>query len=151
QFLEGMLIGAWAVEAAEVFIYMRDEYPAVLEILRREVPKLEAAGLTRHTKVHIRRGAGAYICGEESAMIESIEGKRGLPRHRPPYVAQVGIFGRPTLVQNIETLFWVRDLVEKGAAWFTNHGRRDRKGLRSFSVSGRVNNPGAKLAPAGVT
>jgi len=115
QFLEGMLIGAWAVEASEVFIYMRDEYPAVLEILRREVPKLEAAGLSRHTKVHIRRGAGAYICGEESAMIESIEGKRGLPRHRPPYVAQVGIFGRPTLVNNVETHYWVSQFLAKGA------------------------------------
>ena len=101
--------------------------------------------------MHLRRGAGAYICGEESAMIESIEGKRGLPRHRPPYVAQVGLFGRPTLEQNVETLFWVRDIVEKGAAWFTSHGRRERKGFRSFSVSGRVNNPGVKLAPAGIT
>jgi formate dehydrogenase len=112
---------------------------------------VEAAGLTPHTKVHLRRGAGAYICGEESAMIESIEGKRGLPRHRPPYVAQVGIFGRPTLVQNVETLFWIRDIVEKGAEWFTSHGRNGRKGLRSFSVSGRVNDPGVKLAPAGIT
>jgi len=151
QFLEGMLIGAWAVEAAEVFIYMRDEYPAVLEILRREVPKLEAAGLTRHTKVHIRRGAGAYICGEESAMIESIEGKRGLPRHRPPYVAQVGIFGRPTLVNNVETLYWVPEILAKGAEWFASQGKNGAKGFRSYSVSGRVKNPGVVLAPAGST
>jgi formate dehydrogenase len=151
QFLEGMLIGAWAVEAAEVFIYMRDEYPAVLEILRREVPKLEVAGLTRHTKVHIRRGAGAYICGEESAMIESIEGKRGLPRHRPPYVAQVGIFGRPTLVNNVETLYWVPEILAKGADWFASQGKNGAKGFRSYSVSGRVKNPGVVLAPAGST
>ena len=151
QFLEGMLIGAWAVEAAEVFIYMRDEYPAVLEILRREVPKLEAAGLTRHTKVAIRRGAGAYICGEESAMIESIEGKRGLPRHRPPYVAQVGIFGRPTLVNNIETLYWVPEILAKGAEWFASQGKNGANGLRSYSVSGRVRSPGVVLAPAGST
>ena len=120
-------------------------------MLGEEIAKVEAAGFTRHARLDMRRGAGAYICGEESAMIESIEGKRGLPRHRPPYVAQVGLFGRPTLEQNVETLFWVRDIVEKGAAWFTSHGRRDRKGLRSFSVSGRVKNPGVKLAPAGVT
>jgi len=151
QFLEGMLIGAWAVEASEVFIYMRDEYPAVLEILRREVPKLEAAGLSRHTKVHIRRGAGAYICGEESAMIESIEGKRGLPRHRPPYVAQVGIFGRPTLVNNVETLYWVPQILAKGADWFASQGKNGAKGFRSYSVSGRVKNPGVVLAPAGST
>jgi formate dehydrogenase len=116
-----------------------------------EIPKVEAAELSRVTKIHLRRGAGAYICGEESAMIESIEGKRGLPRHRPPYVAQVGLFGRPTLVQNIETMFWVRDIAEKGAAWFAGHGRRGRKGLRSFSVSGRVKKPGVVLVPAGVT
>src|SRR4029453_3589611 len=103
------------------------------------------------TRVHLRRGAGAYICGEESAMIESIEGKRGLPRHRPPYVAQVGLFGRPTLEQNVETLYWVRDIVEKGAAWFTSHGRREPKGLRTFSVSGGVREPGVKLAPAGIS
>ena len=116
-----------------------------------EIAKVEEAGLSAHTKMHLRRGAGAYICGEESAMIESIEGKRGLPRHRPPYVAQVGLFGRPTLEQNVETLFWVRDIVEKGADWFTSQGRHERKGFRSFSVSGRVKNPGVKLAPAGVT
>lgn len=151
QFLEGMLIGAWAVGAAEVFVYMRDEYPAVLEILRRELPKLEAAGLTRHTKVHVRRGAGAYICGEESAMIESIEGKRGYPRHRPPYVAQVGVFGRPTLVNNIETLYWVPEIIAKGAEWFASQGKNGAKGLRSYSVSGRVRKPGVVLAPAGST
>ncbi len=151
RFLEGMLCAAWVVEAADVYIYLRDEYPELREMLLAEIPKVEAAGLSRATRIHLRRGAGAYICGEESAMIESIEGKRGLPRHRPPYVAQVGLFGRPTLVQNIETLWWVRDIAEKGAAWFTGHGRRDRKGLRSFSVSGRVKKPGVVLAPAGVS
>jgi formate dehydrogenase beta subunit len=151
RFLEGMLIGAWVVEAREVFIYLRDEYPAIRHMLLAEIAKIEDAGLSPHTKVHLRRGAGAYICGEESAMIESIEGKRGLPRHRPPYVAQVGLFGRPTLVNNVETLFWVRDIVERGADWFAGQGRRERKGLRSFSVSGRVKNPGVKLAPAGIT
>jgi formate dehydrogenase beta subunit len=147
RFIEGMLIAAWVVEAKEVYFYLRDEYPELRLMLLEEIE----AGLTPHTKVHLRRGAGAYICGEESAMIESIEGKRGLPRHRPPYVAQVGIFGRPTLVQNVETLFWIRDIVEKGAGWFSSHGRHDRKGLRSFSVSGRVKEPGVKLAPAGIT
>src|SRR5438128_3944269 len=117
----------------------------------QEIAKVEAAGLDKDARIHLRRGAGAYICGEESAMIESIEGKRGLPRHRPPYVAQVGLFGRPTLEQNVETLYWVRDIVEKGAPWFTSHGRHERKGLRSYSVSGRVNEPGVKLAPAGIT
>jgi formate dehydrogenase len=151
KFLEGTLIAAWAVEAAEVFVYMRDEYPAVLEILNREIPKIEAAGLAQHTKVHVRRGAGAYICGEESAMIESIEGKRGYPRHRPPYVAQVGVFGRPTLVNNIETLYWVPAILEKGAAWFARQGKNGAKGLRSYSVSGRVKKPGVVLAPAGST
>ena len=121
-------------------------------MLAEEIAKLEQAGLAPHTKLHLRRGAGAYICGEESAMIESIEGKRGLPRHRPPYVAQVGLFGRPTLEQNVETLYWVRDIVEKGAGLVRpSHGRHERKGLRSFSVSGRVKNPGVKLAPAGIT
>ena len=142
KFLEGMLIAAWAVEAEQVFIYMRDEYPAVLKILKARDPKLEAAGLAKHTKVHVRRGAGAYICGEESAMIELIEGKRGLPRHRPPYVAQVGVFGRPTLVNNIETLHWVPAILEKGAAWFASQGKNGAKGLRSYSVSGRVKKPG---------
>ena len=151
RFIEGMLIAAWIVGAGETYIYLRDEYPELRLMLSEEIARVESAGLSAHTKVHLRRGAGAYICGEESAMIESIEGKRGLPRHRPPYVAQVGVFGRPTLVQNVETLFWVRDVVEKGAAWFTGHGRRDRKGFRSFSVSGRVKKPGVVLAPAGVS
>jgi formate dehydrogenase beta subunit len=151
RFIEGMLIAAWVVEAPETYLYVRDEYPEVRLLLEQEIAKAERTGLTPHTKLHLRRGAGAYICGEESAMIESIEGKRGLPRHRPPYVAQVGLFGRPTLEQNVETLYWVRDIVEKGAAWFTSHGRRERKGFRSFSVSGRVNKPGVVLAPAGVT
>src|SRR6516225_7553760 len=128
RFIEGMLIAAWVIEAPEVYIYIRDEYPEVRLMLVDELAKVERAGLAKHVKIHLRRGAGAYICGEESAMIESIEGKRGLPRHRPPYVAQVGLFGRPTLEQNVETLFWVRDIVEKGAAWFAAHGRRERKG-----------------------
>jgi formate dehydrogenase beta subunit len=151
RFIEGMLIAAFVVEAPDVYFYLRDEYPEVRLMLLDEIAKVEQAGLVPHTKIHMRRGAGAYICGEESAMIESIEGKRGLPRHRPPYVAQVGLFGRPTLEQNVETLFWIRDIVEKGADWFTSHGRHERKGFRSFSVSGRVKNPGVKLAPAGVT
>jgi formate dehydrogenase len=151
RFIEGMLIAAWVVEAADVYIYIRDEYPEVWLMLADEIAKVERAGLAKHARMHLRRGAGAYICGEESAMIESIEGKRGLPRHRPPYVAQVGLFGRPTLEQNVETLYWVRDIVEKGAQWFTSHGRRERKGLRSFSVSGRVKKPGVVLAPAGVS
>ncbi len=151
RFLEGMLIAAWVVEAREVFIYLRDEYPEIRLMLLDEIAQVEESGLSGHVKIHLRRGAGAYICGEESAMIESIEGKRGLPRHRPPYVAQVGVFDRPTLVQNVETLHWVRDIVEKGADWFTSQGRRERKGLRSFSVSGRVNEPGVKLSPAGIT
>ena len=151
RFIEGMLIAAWVVEAADTYLYVRDEYPELIVLLQQEIAKAEQAGLCKHTNIHLRRGAGAYICGEESAMIESIEGKRGLPRHRPPYVAQVGLFGRPTLEQNVETLFWVRDIVEKGVEWFTSQGRHERKGFRSFSVSGRVKNPGVKLAPAGVT
>jgi formate dehydrogenase beta subunit len=151
RFIEGMLIAAWVVEAPDTYIYVRDEYPEVRLLLEQEFAKAASAGLAPHTRLHLRRGAGAYICGEESAMIESIEGKRGLPRHRPPYVAQVGLFGRPTLEHNVETLFWVRDIVEKGVTWFTSHGRRDRKGFRSFSVSGRVKKPGVVLAPAGVT
>jgi formate dehydrogenase beta subunit len=151
RFIEGMLIAAWVVEAPDTYVYVRDEYPEVRLLLAEEFEKVAKAGLSSHTRLHLRRGAGAYICGEESAMIESIEGKRGLPRHRPPYVAQVGLFGRPTLEQNVETLFWVRDIVEKGADWFTSHGRRERKGFRSFSVSGRVKKPGVVLAPAGVT
>ena len=151
RFIEGMLIAAWVVEAADIYVYVRDEYPQVRLLLEQELAKVAAAGIAPHARVHLRRGAGAYICGEESAMIESIEGKRGLPRHRPPYVAQVGLFGRPTLEQNVETLYWVRDIVEKGPAWFAGHGRRERKGLRSFSVSGRVRKPGVVLAPAGVS
>jgi formate dehydrogenase beta subunit len=151
SFLEGMLIGAWAVEAETVFIYLRDEYPAAREILLKEIAALENIGLSPHTKIRLRRGAGAYICGEESAMIESIEGKKGLPRHRPPYVAQVGIFGHPTLVNNVETLFWVPKILTHGANWFTSQGRKDGKGFRSYSVSGRVREPGVKLVAAGST
>ncbi len=151
RFIEGMLIAAWVVEAVETYIYIRDEYPELRLMLADELARVEQAGLAKHTRLHLRRGAGAYICGEESAMIESIEGKRGLPRHRPPYVAQVGLFGRPTLEQNVETLYWIRDIVEKGAAWATSQGRRERKGFRSFSVSGHVKKPGVVLAPAGVT
>jgi formate dehydrogenase beta subunit len=151
RFIEGMLIAAWVVEAADIYVYIRDEYPELILMLTEEFARVAEAGLAKHATIHLRRGAGAYICGEESAMIESIEGKRGLPRHRPPYVAQVGLFGRPTLEQNVETMYWVRDIVEKGAAWFTSHGRRERKGFRSFSVSGRVKKPGVVLAPAGVT
>ena len=151
RFIEGMLIAAWVVEARDIYLYIRDEYPEVRLMLADELAKVEAAGMAGEARIHLRRGAGAYICGEESAMIESIEGKRGLPRHRPPYVAQVGLFGRPTLEQNVETLYWVRDIVEKGADWFGSHGRRGRKGLRSFSVSGRINKPGVVLAPAGVS
>jgi NADH:ubiquinone oxidoreductase subunit F (NADH-binding)/NADH:ubiquinone oxidoreductase subunit E len=147
RFLEGMLIGAHVVEAPDVYIYIRDEYPASREILDREIAKLPSGG----PRLHLRRGAGAYICGEESSLLESIEGKRGLPRHKPPYPFQVGLFGLPTLINNIETLWWVRDIVEKGADWWKSHGRNDRHGLRSYSVSGRVKNPGMKLAPAGVT
>jgi formate dehydrogenase len=147
RFLEGTLIGAAVVEAADVYLYIRDEYPAGLEILRREIAKLPP-GLPR---LHIRRGAGAYICGEESSMLESVEGKRGLPRQKPPFPYQVGLWGQPTLINNIETLYWVRDLVERGADWWKSHGRNGRVGLRSFSVSGRVKQPGVKLAPAGIT
>ncbi len=150
-FLEGMLVAAWAVEAERVYIYMRDEYPVVLEILRREIAALEAAGLVAPGYVDLRRGAGAYICGEESAMIESIEGKRGLPRHRPPYVAQVGLFGRPTLVHNIETCHWIARILREGPQVLSSVERNGRKGLRSFSVSGRVAHPGVHLLPAGST
>ncbi len=151
RFLEGMLIAAWVVEAQTVYIYLRDEYPAVRRLLLDEIAKLEAAGLAPHCAIELRRGAGAYICGEESSMIESIEGKRGLPRHRPPYVAEVGLFGRPTLVQNVETLYWVPAILEKGAEWFAAQGRNGGQGLRSYSVSGRVRLPGVKLAPAGIS
>ncbi len=150
-FLEGMLIAAWAVEAEKAFIYMRDEYPAVLHILRTEIAALEAAGIVEPGFIDLRRGAGAYICGEESAMIESIEGKRGLPRHRPPFVAQVGIFGQPTLVHNIETLHWVARICREGPEILNAVEKNGRKGLRSYSVSGRVANPGVYLLPAGST
>jgi formate dehydrogenase len=147
RFLEGTLIGAHVVEAPDVYIYLRDEYPACREILEREIAKLPPGGPV----LHLRRGAGAYICGEESSLLESIEGKRGLPRHKPPYPFQVGLFGLPTLINNIETLWWVRDIAERGADWWKSHGRNGRLGLRSYSVSGRVKNPGMKLAPAGIT
>jgi len=150
-FLEGMLIAAWAIEAERCFIYMRDEYPAVLEILRREIKALEDADLVTPGYVELRRGAGAYICGEESAMLESIEGKRGLPRHRPPFVAQVGLFNRPTLVNNVETLYWVTRVLREGGQILSGVEKNGRKGLRSFSVSGRVKTPGVHLLPAGST
>ncbi|MGZ2257006.1 NAD(P)H-dependent oxidoreductase subunit E [Roseobacter sp. A03A-229] len=150
-FLEGMLIAAWAVEAETAFIYMRDEYPAVLEILRREIAALEEAGIVEEGHIDLRRGAGAYICGEESAMIESIEGKRGMPRHRPPFVAQVGVFGRPTLVHNVETLHWVARICREGPEVLSGTEKNGRKGLRSYSVSGRVAAPGVYLLPAGST
>src|SRR5579872_1443263 len=151
RFLEGMLIAAWAVGIEAIYIYLRDEYAGCRAILARELDALARDPPCPIPPMHLRRGAGAYICGEESAMIESIEGKRGMPRLRPPYVAQVGLFGRPTLEHNMETLYWVRDLIERGAEWFTSHGRNGRKGLRSFSVSGRVQKPGVYLAPAGIT
>ncbi len=150
RFLEGMLIAAWAVGVTDIYVYIRDEYPAARAIVAAELARLEQEGLVAKGRVQLRRGAGAYICGEESAMLESIEGKRGLPRHKPPFPAEVGLFGRPTLCHNVETLWWVRDLVEKGAGWFANQGRNGRKGLRSFSVSGRVKSPGVKVAPAGI-
>jgi NADH:ubiquinone oxidoreductase subunit F (NADH-binding)/NADH:ubiquinone oxidoreductase subunit E len=152
RFLEGMLIAAWAVGIEDIYIYLRDEYHGCRALLERELATLQAsAPIPGMPRIQLRRGAGAYICGEESAMIESIEGKRGMPRLRPPYVAQVGLFGRPTLEHNFETLYWVRDILEKGADWFASHGRHGRRGLRSYSVSGRVKNPGVKLAPAGIT
>jgi formate dehydrogenase len=147
RFLEGTLIAAHIVEASDVYIYLRDEYPAARKLLPIEMAKLPPGGPT----LHLRRGAGACICGEEYSQLESIEGKRGLPRHKPPYPFQVGLFGQPTLINNLETLFWVRDIVEKGAEWWKSHGRNGRHGLRSYSVSGRVKNPGVKLAPAGIT
>ncbi len=147
RFLEGTLIGAHVVEAPEIYLYIRDEYPISRQILADEIAKLPPGG----PKIHLRRGAGAYICGEESSLMESIEGKRGLPRHKPPYPFQVGLFGRPTLINNVETLFWVRDLIERGVSWWKSQGRNGRFGLRSYSVSGRVREPGVKIAPAGVT
>ncbi len=151
RFIEGMLIAAWVGQCTDSYIYIRDEYPAVIDILKRELPKVEAAGLARDCRMEIRRGAGAYICGEELAMLESIEGKRGYPRQKPPFPTQVGLFGKPTLTHNVETVYWVRDILEKGPEWFTSQGRHGRAGLRSFSVSGRVKEPGVKLAPAGIT
>ena len=150
-FLEGMLIAAWAIEAEKAYIYMRDEYPAVLEILRTEINALEKAGIVEPNYIELRRGAGAYICGEESAMIESIEGKRGLPRHRPPFVAQVGLFGRPTLVHNVETLHWIARICREGPEILNSVEKNGRKGLRTYSVSGRVQNPGVYLLPSGST
>jgi formate dehydrogenase beta subunit len=152
RFLEGMLIAAWAVGIAGIYIYLRDEYHGCRALLERELEKLRTEPpVPAMPMIELRRGAGAYICGEESAMIESIEGKRGMPRLRPPYVAQVGLFGRPTLEHNFETLYWVRELLEKGPEWFSSQGRHGRQGLRSFSISGRVKDPGVKLAPAGIT
>ncbi len=151
RFLEGTLIAAWGIEAEKAYIYMRDEYPAALKILKDEIATLEAEGIVEPGYLILRRGAGAYICGEESAMLESIEGKRGLPRHRPPYAAQVGLFGRPTLIHNVETVTWMPTILDKGAEWFASQGKDASKGLRSYSVSGRVKEPGVKLAPAGIT
>ena len=152
KFFEGMLIAAWAVEAKKIYIYMRDEYPGIIKKMKNELTKLENSKILREdTKIYVRRGAGAYICGEESAMIESIEGKRGLPRHKPPFVSKVGLFGKPTLNHNIETVYWVRDILEKGHKWYSNQGKKGHKGPHSYSVSGREKNPGVKLAPAGIT
>ena len=151
QCLEGALVSAWAMEAQALYIYLRDEYPGLHRVLREAVNELEQAGLVAPGYVVLRRGAGAYICGEESALIESLEGKPGKPRHRPPYVAQQGLFGRPTLVNNVETVYWIAPIWQQGAEWFAKHGRHGRSGLRSFSVSGRVKHPGVHLAPAGIT
>ena len=156
RFLEGAVIAALTVGCDEIYIYLRDEYAGCREILTREIAKLQNNPPStlynyRMPPIHLRRGAGAYICGEESAMVESIEGKRGMPRLRPPFLAEVGLFGRPTLEHNMETCYWVRDIIEKGPEWFASHGRNERKGLRSFSISGRVNKPGVHLAPAGIT
>ena len=151
RFFEGMLIAAWVVEAKDIYIYLRDEYPGIRDKILRELKIINTEIVGNQTKIHLRRGAGAYICGEESAMIESIEGKRGLPRHKPPFVSKVGLFGKPTLNHNIETVFWVREILEKGSLWFSSQGKNGRKGPHSYSVSGRVKNPGVKLAPAGIT
>jgi formate dehydrogenase len=154
RFLEGMIIAALTVGCDEIYIYLRDEYAGCRQILTQEIARLEnnpPSNIYKIPPIHLRRGAGAYICGEESAMVESIEGKRGMPRLRPPFLAEVGLFGRPTLEHNMESLYWVRDILEKGAEWFSSHGRHDRQGLRSFSVSGRVKKAGVHLAPAGIT
>ncbi len=167
RILEGMLIAAWLVEAEKIWFYLRDEYPDIYALLQRELPLLRAAGFSFAPDIFLRRGAGAYICGEESAMLESIEGKRGLPRHKPPFPAQVGLFGRPTLIHNVETLYWIPQILDKGAEWYATQGadsldgkeknkeknnhKNNHKGWRSYSVSGRVKHPGVKLAPAGIT
>ncbi|OGT35805.1 MAG: NADH-quinone oxidoreductase subunit F, partial [Gammaproteobacteria bacterium RBG_16_51_14] len=151
RFIEGTLIARWAIEATDIYIYIRDEYTGCHKMLERELAALKQDPPCKLPDIYLRRGAGAYICGEESAMIESIEGKRGMPRLRPPYVAEVGLFGRPTLEQNMESMHWVRDIIEKGADWFAAKGRHGRKGLRSFSVSGRIQKPGVHIAPAGIT
>ena len=151
RFLEGVLIGCWAVEAEACYIYLRDEYPQSNRILQQALERIRAEGLNGGTEIYLRRGAGAYICGEESAMLESIEGKRGLPRHKPPFAAQVGVFGKPTVTNNVETMYWVRDILEQGPHWYAEHGRNGRQGFRLFSVSGRVKRPGVKTAPAGIT
>jgi len=151
RLFEGMLIAATVTGCDDIYLYLRDEYPHLRATLATELHHLRESGIPGDIRIHLRRGAGAYICGEESAMIESIEGKRGLPRHRPPYVAEKGLFGRPTLVNNVETLFWVRDILQDGPDWFAGLGRRGHKGIRAFSVSGRVREPGVKLAPAGIT
>jgi len=151
RFIEGALIAAWAIEAEVVYIYIRDEYTGIRKMLEKELTQLLENSPVKLPEIYLRRGAGAYICGEESAMIESIEGKRGMPRLRPPYLAEVGLYGQPTLEHNMESLYWVRDIIQKGADWFTSQGRHGRRGLRSFSVSGRVNKPGVHLAPAGIT
>jgi formate dehydrogenase len=146
-----LLIAAGAIEADAAYIYLRDEYPHVRSILRAEIARLESEGIAARGFIHLRRGAGAYICGEETAMLESLEGKRGLPRHKPPFPTQVGLFGRPTLIHNVETVYWLRDLIERGPEFWSGQGRNGRTGLRSYSVSGRVVSPGVKLAPAGTT
>ncbi|WP_148253578.1 NAD(P)H-dependent oxidoreductase subunit E [Aidingimonas lacisalsi] len=151
RFLEGALVSAWAVNAQGLYIYLRDEYPGLHRVLHEAIAELESAGLAPPGYIVMRRGAGAYICGEESAMIESLEGKPGKPRHRPPFVAQRGLFDRPTLVNNVETVYWIPLIWQRGADWFASHGRHGRNGLRSFSVSGRVKRPGVHLAPAGIT
>tara|TARA_R110000782_G_scaffold260091_1_gene351236 strand:+ start:1137 stop:2798 length:1662 start_codon:yes stop_codon:yes gene_type:complete len=151
RFIEGTLIAHWAIDADKIYIYLRDEYAGCRKALEKELELLKQSPPCELPEIHLRRGAGAYICGEESAMIESIEGKRGMPRLRPPYVAQIGLFGRPTLEQNMESMHWIREIIENGAEWFSNNGRHERKGLRSFSVSGRVQKPGVHLAPAGIT
>ena len=151
RFIEGTLIAHWAINADDVYIYLRDEYAGCRMLLEKELNSIQKTPPCKLPKIHLRRGAGAYICGEESAMIESIEGKAGMPRLRPPYVADVGLFGFPTLEQNMETMHWVRDIIENGPEWFSSNGRRERKGLRSFSVSGRINNPGVHIAPAGIS